>query len=101
VEVPKPLKVGSQVAFQAEFMGQKLEYTYEITEYVPGERLVMSAASAPFPMETSYNFSDTASGGTKMELSNRAHDPAMASAIEQENRNDLAGLKSILEIGSQ
>jgi uncharacterized protein YndB with AHSA1/START domain len=94
---PKPLQVGSQVAFEAEFMGQKLEYTYEITEYVPGESLVMSAASGPFEMETGYRFSDTASGGTKMELRNRAHDPRMASAIERENRKDLARLKSILE----
>jgi uncharacterized protein YndB with AHSA1/START domain len=97
---PKPLKVGSKVAFEAQFMGQKLEYTYEITEYVPGEWLVMSMASGPFQMETSYKFSDTRSGGTKMELRNRAHDPAMAGAIKRENRKDLARLKSILEKGS-
>jgi uncharacterized protein YndB with AHSA1/START domain len=97
---PKPLAVGSKVAFEAEFMGQKLEYTYEITEYVPGERLVMSAASGPFEMQTTYTFSDTPSGGTRMELGNRAHDPAMASAIERENRKDLVRLKSIIETRS-
>jgi uncharacterized protein YndB with AHSA1/START domain len=97
---PKPLAVGSMVAFEAEFMGQKLEYTYEITEYVPGERLVMSAASGPFEMQTTYTFSDTPSGGTRMELGNRAHDPAMVSAIERENRKDLARLKSIIETRS-
>ena len=86
---PKPLEVGSRVAFEAQFMGQRLEYTYEITEYVPGEWLVMSAASGPFQMETSYKFSDTPSGGTKMELRNRAHDPAMASAIERETSRIL------------
>jgi uncharacterized membrane protein len=94
---PKPLEVGSKVAFEAQFMGQKLEYTYEITEFIPGEWLVMTTASGPFEMETSYKFSDTQSGGTKMELRNRAHDPAMASAIERENRKDLARLKSVLE----
>jgi hypothetical protein len=99
-KTPKPLEVGSQVAFEAQFMGQKLEYTYEIIEYVPGESLVMRAASGPFEMETGYRFSDTPSGGTKMELRNRAHDPGMASAIEGENRKDLARLKSILERGS-
>jgi uncharacterized protein YndB with AHSA1/START domain len=97
---PKPLDVGSQVAFEAQFMGQKFDYTYEITEYVPGERLVMSAAAGPFPMETRYMFSDTPSGGTRMELRNLAHDPEMASAIERENRKDLARLKSILEKGN-
>jgi hypothetical protein len=94
---PKPLKVGSQVAFEADFMGQPFQYTYEITEYARGKSLVMNAASAPFPMKTSYRFSDTPSGGTKMELRNLAHDPAMADAIERENRKDLARLKSILE----
>src|SRR5919106_1257237 len=62
---PKPLKVGSKVAFEAQFMGQKLEYTYEITEYVPGEWLVMSMASGPFQMETSYKFSDTRAVGPR------------------------------------
>jgi uncharacterized protein YndB with AHSA1/START domain len=94
---PKPLEVGSKFAFEAQFMGQKLEYTYEITEYVPGESLVMRAASGPFQMETGYKFSDTRSGGTRMELRNLAHDPEMARAIERENRKDLARLKSILE----
>jgi len=94
---PKPLKLGSKIAFEAEFMDQKLEYTYEITEYEPGERLVMKAASGPFDMRTTYVFSDTPSGGTKMELHNLAHSPEMADGIKRETRKDLARLKSILE----
>ena len=50
-------------------------------------------------METRYRFSDTPAGGTKVELRNAAQDPDMASAIEIENRKDLARLKSILENG--
>ena len=68
---PKALKVGAKVAFEAQFMRRKMEYTYEIKEYVPGESLVMSTAAGPFPMETSYKFSDTPSGATKVELRNR------------------------------
>ena len=94
---PKPLSAGSEVAFEAEFMDQTFEYTYQVTEYTPGESLVMNSTSGPFPMETSYRFSDTPTGGTKVELRNLAHDPDMASAIEIENRKDLARLKSILE----
>jgi hypothetical protein len=106
---PKPLKVGVQVAFEARFMGRTIKYTYEIKDYLPGEWLVMSTASGPFPMETSYMFSDMSAGTTRMELRNRGHPsgfgsivaPAMAGAIKRANRKDLARLKSILEAGNR
>ena len=102
---PKPLEVGSKVAFEAQFMGRTIAYTYEVKDFVPGERLVMSTASGPFPMETTYTFSDAPNGGTKVELRNRGRPsgfsnvvaPVMAGAMKRANRKDLARLKSILE----
>jgi len=96
---PKPLSAGSEFAFEARFMDQTRELTYQVTEYVPGESLVMSSTSGPYPMETGYRFSDTPAGGTKVELRNVAHDADMVSALEIGNRQDLARLKSILEDG--
>jgi len=96
---PKPLSAGSEFAFEATFMDETSEYTYQVTEYVPGEALVMSSTSGPVPMETSYRFSDTPAGGTKVELRSVAPDPDVASALEIDNRQDLARLKSILEDG--
>jgi hypothetical protein len=100
-----PLAVGSRVAFVARFLGRRLEYTYEIREYIPGERLVMSTADGPFAMETTYLWSDTAAGGTKMALRNRGEPtgfsrlvaPATAAAVRRANRKDLAQLKRKLE----
>ena len=61
---PPPLAVGSRIAFTASFLGRRLTYTYEIRELHPGERLVMSTAEGPFPMETTYTWADTPRGGT-------------------------------------
>ena len=102
---PKSLAVGSRVAFVAQFLGRRLAYTYEIRELVPGERLVMSTDAGPFPMETTYAWRDTASGGTKMTLRNRGAPsgfskvaaPLLAVAMRRANRKDLARLKDILE----
>lgn len=102
---PKPLALGSRVAFVAQFLGRRLEYTYETRELVPGERLVMSTEQGPFPMETTYVWNDAAGGGTCMTLRNRGEPaglsslagPLMASAVRRANRKDLARLKAILE----
>lgn len=102
------LAVGSRVAFVARFLGRRLAYTYEVTELVSGERLVMRTSEGPFPMETTYTWSDTTSGGTRMTLRNRGRPsgfskiaaPFMATAMRRANRSDLERLKRILETPS-
>lgn len=100
-----PLRVGSQVAFVAQFLGKRLAYTYEIVDLSPGERMVMRTAEGPFPMETTYTWESTEQGGTRMTLRNRGMPtgfsrlvaPFMAMAIRKANINDLARLKNLLE----
>lgn len=99
-----PVAVGSQMAFVAHFLGRELRYTYEVLELTPGEKMVMSTSQGPFPMETSYVFSE-AEGGTLMQLRNRGAPagfsklmaPLMVGAMRKANTKDLAKLKSILE----
>jgi polyketide cyclase/dehydrase/lipid transport protein len=102
---PRPLAVGSQVAFVAHFMRRRLEYTYEIIELVPGERLVMRTATGSFPMETTYTWASTSAGATRMTLRNRGEPsgfakigaPMLARAMRKATTNDLARLKALLE----
>jgi uncharacterized membrane protein len=101
---PKPLALGSRVAFVAQFLGRRLAYTYEIVELVPESRLVQRTAEGPFPMETTYEWRD-APGGTRMVLRNRGEPtgfaaiaaPMMQGAMRRANQKDLAKLKSLLE----
>lgn len=100
-----PLQKGSIVGFVAHFLGRRMAYDYQVTELLPGERLVMRTAAGPFPMETTYTFADAPDGGTTVTLGNRGEPsgfgkvtaPLMAAMMGRANRNDLARLKELLE----
>ena len=103
-KTPPPVAIGSLMEFQAQFLGRRLVYTYEITELVPGRRLIMRTADGPFPMETTYTWADSGEG-TRMTLRNRGEPsgfarvaaPVMERAMRRATRDDLARLKTILE----
>jgi uncharacterized protein YndB with AHSA1/START domain len=104
-ETPPPLAVGSRLAFIATFLGRRLSYTYEIRELVPDERLVMSTAQGPFPMETTYTWEDAGAGATRMTMRNRGEPsgfqkvaaPVMARAMRRAMTKDLERLSANLE----
>jgi uncharacterized membrane protein len=106
---PRPLTLGSKIAFVAQFLGRRLAYTYEIVELAPGARLVMRTAEGPFPMETTYTWEALPDGRTRMTLRNRGSPagfarvfaPFMASAMRRANRKDLRRLKQQLESKSK
>ena len=103
-KTPRPLHVGSLVAFVAQFLGRSLAYTYEVVEWIPDRRFVMKTADGPFPMETTYTWSPEGSA-THMTLTNRGEPkgfsawvaPFMSFAMRRANRKDLALLKRVLE----
>ena len=100
-----PLRTGSRMAFVAHFLGKRLAYTYEVTELVPGQRLVMRTADGPFPMATIYTWTSLPDGGTQMTLQNRGEPrgfgrlgaPLIAVAMRRAMEKDLRKLKELLE----
>jgi hypothetical protein len=99
-----PIRVGSQVAFVARFLGRTLRYTYDVVEHTPTS-LVMRTAEGPFPMETSYSYESTAEGHTRVTLRNRGTPrgfsrlltPFMRLAMRRANIKDLKALTLRLE----
>lgn len=102
---PPPLTAGSRVAFVAHFLRRRLVYTYEIVDYLPGERLTMRTAEGPFPMETTYTWRRHGHDHTLMTLRNRGEPsgfsrlvaPLMATAVRRANKKDLLNLRRRLE----
>ena len=100
-----PATQGTRVAFVARFLGRRLAYTYEFVDFVPGEHLVMRTAEGPFPMETTYTWSETNAMLTRMTLRNRGQPAGFSKALvifvvpamRRANRRDLARIKTILE----
>lgn len=104
-ETEPPITLGSRIAFRAKFLGRNLEYTYEVSEYTPGEQVAMRTAEGPFPMATTYTWRAIGPDKTHMVLRNHGEPagfakvtaPLMARAMRRAMNQDLADLKVLLE----
>jgi uncharacterized membrane protein len=104
-KTPRPVRVGSQIAFIAQFLGRRIAYTYEVVTLEAGRRLMMRTLEGPFPMQTEYAWEPVSGGRTRMKLRNsgnpsgfsRVLAPFMSLAMRRANRKDLALLKQVLE----
>ncbi|HTB22169.1 MAG TPA: SRPBCC family protein [bacterium] len=103
-ETALPFMVGTRIAFVANHLGRKMEYTYEVKEFVAGSRLVMETDEGPAWMRTTYTW-EPAGEGTRMCLRNQGESsvfaklaaPLMEAAMKSALSEDLAKLKSVLE----
>jgi uncharacterized membrane protein len=104
-KTPKPLVVGSQVAFVAHFLGRKLAYTYEFVELIPQQKLVMRTSEGPFPMETTYTWTALDTMTTKMTLRSKGKPTGfsklfalfMPTMMKKAMTKDLINIKKIIE----
>jgi uncharacterized membrane protein len=108
-KTPKPLRIGSLIAFKANFLGRELAYIYEIVEFIPEKKLMMKTANGPFPMETTYTWQAIGENQTQMTLRNRGiptgfskfFSPFMSFMMKQANMKDLRKIKGTLEAMKQ
>ncbi len=100
-----PIALGSRITFSARFLGRRLDHTYEVTEYTPGEQVAMRTAQGPFPMATTSTWRAVGDRATHMVLRNRGEPtgisklfaPLMSRARRRAMNQDLADLKRLLE----
>lgn len=101
----RPLAVGSKLSFQADFLGRRLSYIYEVVEYKPMDTMVMRTAQGPFPMETTYRWEALDEQRTRMTLQNKGEPagfsnlmtPLIEPMMRRANQKDLKKIKEILE----
>jgi len=104
-QTERPLRLGSQIRFVAQFLGKRLAYTYEVVEFRASDRFVMRTSEGPFPMETTYEWKAIGDQQTEMHLRNRGRpsgfssllSPFMAFMIRRATTKDLQCLKRVLE----
>jgi Polyketide cyclase / dehydrase and lipid transport len=63
-----PVGPGTRVERVAGFLGRRIRYVNEISEYEPGRRLAMRSVEAPFPMTVAYDFEPADGGGTLVRI---------------------------------
>ncbi len=104
-QTPKPLKIGSKIAFKAQFLGKQLSYVYQIAAYIPGEILQMKTADGPFQWKPLTLGKPSDGNSTRMTLRNKGNPsgfsklfaPFMSVMMKRANNKDLKRIKYVLE----
>ena len=96
--------VGTLFHVTGNFLGQRIESTYEVTEFVPNKSYGFQSRSGPLESHTLYTF-EISKATTKLSMSARVRigelfkpgDCTVEKKIKKQYRENLALLKGVLE----
>ena len=99
-----PVAVGATARGVSQFLGQRIEWTGEVTEYEPNRKLKEKIISGPMRMEQTLAF-EPVEGGTRLTIAGEGEfgglfklaQPVMNRRMKKESEANLANLKDILE----
>ena len=61
---PEPIGAGTTVRTKLSSMGREYEYTWEVTEHVPPNRMTIESTSGPFPTTLAYRLEGREGGAS-------------------------------------
>ncbi len=101
---PGPMAEGATFRTVGKFLGQRIEQTYELTEFEPQRRFAARSTSGPIPTRWEYTF-EPSGGGTRVNATAefdpsglfKLAEPIVANMAKRQLATDLANLKDILE----
>ncbi|MFQ5858009.1 MAG: SRPBCC family protein [Anaerolineae bacterium] len=102
-----PMGVGTTIREVEQFLGRRIEETYEVTEYEPNRKFALKSISGPTPNKVSQTL-ESVQGGTKHTLLIEAElggffklaEPIVARMIKKQVEAQLEILKGLLEAGA-
>ena len=97
-------EIGTLFRSISHLMGQRIESTFEVTEYEPDRKYGFKSLSGPLNSQTSYTF-EIANGSTKITVSTQANvvnffqvgDSILEKKMKKQLKENLAMLKELLE----
>jgi carbon monoxide dehydrogenase subunit G len=104
---PEPIGVGTTVRTKLRSMGREYEYTWEVVEHQPPNRMTIESTSGPFPTTLAYEL-EGRDGGTAVEFSVtgrptgllRLLEPLIARNTQKNLDRGFARLEQALEAGT-
>jgi carbon monoxide dehydrogenase subunit G len=104
---PEPIGVGTTVRTKLRSMGREYEYTWEVVEHHPPDRMTIESTSGPMSTTLDYRL-DARDGGTAVQFSVtgrptgplRLLQPMIARTTKKNLDRGFARLKALLESGA-
>ncbi len=101
-----PIGVGTKWRFVAKFLGQRIEYDQQCTEYVPNRTYAGKSVSGPFPVMGRQTY-EPVEGGTRITAVGEVQtggffklaEPVIEGMLKRLTDADLANMKDLLEAG--
>ena len=99
-----PIGVGTTWRLVAKFLGQRIEFEQECTEYEPNRTYAGKSTSGPFPIYGRQTY-ERVEGGTRLNVTGEVQpggffklaEPLVMRLLKRMTKSDLANLKDLME----